>query len=146
MGDEWLWHRFHRGLRSGELEQAVREAETAAGGLPLVVEVVAALQWPPKLDEVDHRPVDPDAVERCRFLSSGGQLTLLARKTARRLRDFGEYESMKTRGKKVLAIPDLDWTSVEILVGVPFRPVRKGGLPAAEVWERVCAPWIQWVR
>lgn len=146
MGRDWVWHPFLRALRSGEFDAAMHDAEAAASGLPLVIEVVASLQYPPKLDDVEDRPVDPDAVDRIRYRWSAGSLTLVQRQTTRGLQALGDTETMPSVGEKIAAIKDLDWTWVEFVVGVPLHPVPTGGLNATEVWERVCAPWMRWVR
>jgi hypothetical protein len=146
MGRDWTWHPFHRALRSGELDEAIVQAEAAANGLPLVVEVVAAVAHPPTTDGDEDRPMDPDAVERIRYRFSGGELSVDERKTASRLSAFGDNEVMGSLGEKIAAIEDLDWTWVEVLIGVPFRPVTSGGLTATELWQRVCAPWTSWLR
>lgn len=146
MGRDWVWHPFLRSLRSGEFDDSMREAEAAAGGLPLVVEVVASMQYPPKLDDVDDRPIDPDAVDRIRYRWSAGSLTLPERETARALKGLEDTETMLSIGEKIASMKDLDWTWVEVVVGVPFRPVASGGLSATEVWERVCKPWLRWLR
>ena len=146
MGRDWTWHPFHRALRSGALDAALVLAESAADGLPLVVEVVAAMVYPPTSEGDEDRPYDPDAVERIRYRFSSGRLSADERKTASRLRAFGDDETIESLGEKIAAIPDIDWTWVEVLIGVPFRPVQSGGLPSTEVWLRACAPWTSWLR
>ena len=146
MRRDWIWHPFARALRSGAMDGSLREAEAAAEGLPLVVEVVASMQYPPRLDDVEDRPVDPDAVERVRYRSKEGSLMLVARRTPAKLQGFSDKESMQSIGEKLASVKDGDWTWLEVLVGVPLRPVERGGLSPTEVWERVCAPWMTWIR
>ena len=146
MGRDWTWHPFFRAVRSGELDASLHDAEAAAGGLPLVVEVVASLQYPPKLDDVEDRPVDPDAVDRIRYRWSTGSLVQVHRQTAGALRALKEVETMSSIGEKIAAIKDLDWTWVEVVVGVPFHPVATGGLAPTDLWQRVCTPWMRWLR
>lgn len=146
MGRDWVWHPFLRALRSGEFDASMRDAEAAAGGLPLVVEVVASMQYPPKLDDAEDRPVDPDAVDRIRYRWSAGSLELVQRQTARALKVLEDTETMPSIGEKIAGINDLDWTWVEVVVGVPFHPAASGGLSPTEVWDRVCKPWMRWLR
>lgn len=146
MRRDWIWHPFVRALRSGAMDDSVQAAEAAADGLPLVVEVVASMQYPPRLEDVEDRPVDPDAVERVRYQSDAGTLRLLARRTPAKLQRLEDHESMQSIGDKLASIEDGDWTWLEVLIGVPFRPIEHGGLAATEVWQRVCAPWSAWIR
>ena len=145
MQRDWTWHPFLRALRAGDIDQALGEAESQADGLPLTVEVVAGLQPPPSL-EADERPIDPDGVDRVRYRVDGGTLRLVKRKSASRLSGLSDRETGQSIGDKIAAIKDLDWTWVEILIGVPFRPLDHGGVTAAEVWRRACAPWVRWLR
>lgn len=146
MANDWQWHAFSRGITSGAVDHDLALAEEAAGGLPLVVEIVASLQWPPKMDGEEDRPVDPDAVERARYRPSGASLELIHRKTPKLLDALDAHETFASIASKVAAMKDADWAWVEVLAGVPFRPVPSGGLTASEVWRRVCAPWLRWVR
>ena len=146
MQNDWLWHAFVRGIASGAVERDLVAAEETAAGLPLVVEVVASLQWPPRLDADEDRPVDPDAVERLRYRASSGALTLVQRKTRTLLKELGDHEDLPSIAAKIRAIDKVDWVWVEVLLGVPFRSVPSGGLTASEVWQRACAPWLRWVR
>lgn len=146
MRRDWIWHPFVRALRSGAMDGSMQEAEAAADGLPLVVEVVASMQYPPRLDDGEDRPVEPDAVERVRYQSEAGSLRLLARRTPAKLQRLDDLESMQSIGENLASVEDVDWTWLEVLIGVPFQPVESGGLTPREVWQRVCAPWRAWIR
>ncbi len=63
-----------------------------------------------------------------------------------RLADLASSESLSSIAQKIEAIEDLDWTWVELLVGVPFRPVAEGAITPTDLWRQVCAPWTQWLR
>lgn len=142
----WRWHTFARAMRSGELDRGMAVAEQAAVGLPLIVAVVASRTWPPESDGQDDRPIDPGGIERAWYRPDGGSLTLLGRETSRWLDALGATESFVSLAAKIDAAEEIDWTWVEILIGVPFTPVPTGGLTSAEVWRRACAPWLGWVR
>lgn len=146
MERDWLWHAFSRGMKSGAVEKDLVSAEEAAAGLPLVVEIVASLQWPPRMDGDEDRPVDPNAVERAWYRPDGGLLTLIGRETPQLLQALATHETLPSIASKIEGMKNADWAWVEILVGVPIRSVPSGGLPASEVWRRVCAPWLPWVR
>ena len=144
MDRTWTWHPFLRALRSGELDGTMRDAAETAEHLPLVVEVAAA----PALARGggDEHPLDLGAADRIRYQWTDGALTTLAARTPTKLDGFGTGETLTSLGERIAQIADLDWTWVEILIGVPFQAVEAGGLPATEVWRRVCAPWMGWVR
>lgn len=146
MDDDWLWHAFSRGIASGAAEKDLISAEEAAAGLPLVVAIIASIQWPPRLDGDEDRPVDPNAVERAWYRPSDGSLTLIGRETSKLLQALDAHETLPSIASKISVMNDVDWTWVEVLAGVPFRPVPSGGLPASEVWRRACVPWLPWVR
>ena len=145
MDRTWTWHPFLRALRSGDLDAAMRDAQAAASGLPLVLEVVAAPTLP-RGGEGDQHPLDPVVAERIRYAWSDDMLALSARRAPMKLREFGERETLASIGERIAQIEALDWTWIEVLIGVPFRPVASAGLPAAEVWTCVCQPWLAWVR
>jgi hypothetical protein len=142
----WLWHPFARAMRSGELDRGLAVAEQAAAGLPLIVEVVASLQWPPKLDGDEDRPIDPDGVERAWYRPEEGSLTLLGMEAPKLLSTLGVNETLASIAAKISAIDHSDWVWVEIMMGVPLVPVPSNGLTAADVWRRACTPWLGWVR
>jgi hypothetical protein len=145
MQRDWVWHPFLRALRSGNITESAHEAAAAADGLPLVLEVAASLQPLPKLDDED-RPMDQDTAERIRYGWNEGTLSIVARDTPKLLMALDDTESLESIGEKIASMKGLNWNWVEILIGVPFRPVASGGLDAMQVWERVCAPWIRWLR
>ncbi len=146
MRHDWLWHAFARGMKSGAVEKDLVVAEAAAEGLPLVVAIVASLQWPPRLDGDEDRPVDEDAVERAWYRPSAGALTLIDRKTPTLLKALDDHETLASMAAKIDAIPKVDWTWVEVLIGVPFQSVPSAGLSGSDVWRRACDPWLRWVR
>ena len=144
LADDWLWQAFLRGMTSGDVEADLIAAEKAADGLPLVVEIVASVQFPPRLATDEDRPVG--SVERAWYRPSGGALTLRGRETPELLAALGTQETMATLAEKIRAMPKVDWAWVEVMVGIPFHSVPSGGLSASEVWRRACAPWLRWVR
>jgi hypothetical protein len=144
MDRTWTWHPFLRALRSGELEATMRGAETAADGLPLVIEVVAGPALPRGGGE--EHPLDVGAADRIRYSVTDDSLVCVKRRTRTKLRKLADAEDLASIGERISQIDDLDWTWVEVLIGVAFRPVATGGLAAMEVWRRVCAPWMTWAR
>jgi hypothetical protein len=88
------------GIALGEIDAALVEAEAAAGGLPLVVAVLAALQPLPRLDDAEDRPLDPDGVERIRYLASDGSLHLVKRETPSRLMPLQAQETAQSIGER----------------------------------------------
>jgi hypothetical protein len=145
MDRTWTWHPFLRALRSGALDESMRDAAAAAQGLPVVLELVAAPTLP-RGGESDQHPLDPVVADRIRYRWSDDTLVRLKARTPTKLREFGEQETLTSVGEKIAQIEALDWTWVEVLVGVPFRPVASGGLASNEVWSRVCQPWLSWIR
>jgi hypothetical protein len=141
---DWRWHRFRRDLVAGVGDEALASARVSAEGLPVCVEVVASRQNLPRMDQSEVRPIDPTAVDRIRYEATDHGLELVARKTPERLVHYGQRETLASIGEKIAAIPDLDWTWVEVLAGVPLRPASDG-LSASEVWRRACEPWLRWV-
>jgi hypothetical protein len=144
MRDNWTWRPFLEAMRTGSTDEVIREAEAAARGLPLVVEIVAAMQDAPERDWV--RPTDRPDAERTLYGCSDGRLEVRRRQTEKLLARLGESETLSSIAGKIEAIPDLDWTWIEIVAGIPFRPVPSAGLSPDEVWRRACAPWMRWVR
>lgn len=146
MDRTWTWHPFARAMREGDLDEQIIHAETASEGLTLRLEVVAAVQGLPSLDGADERPIDSDSVERVRYRIGGGVLTRETARVKTKLTHFADSESASSIGHKIDLIEDLDCTWVEILVGVPFRPVAEAAITPTDLWRRVCAPWSQWLR
>ena len=144
MDRTWTWHPFLRALRSGQLDTTMRDAAAAAEHLPLVLEVAAAPALP--RGGGDEHPLDLGAADRIRYQWTGDSLVRLAARTPTKLAGFGDRETVTSIGERIAQIDALEWTWVEVLIGVPFLPVGSGGLAAAEVWRRVCAPWMGWVR
>ena len=146
VGDDWLWHAFARAMKAGAVDRDLAAAVQAADGLPLSVAIVASIQFPPSLPGDEDRPVNPDGVERAWYQPSDGSLTLRGRETPKLLTVLDTHETFASIAAKIDAVEGVDWTWVEVLVGVPFRAVPTGGIPASEVWRRACAPWLRWVR
>ncbi len=144
MDRTWTWHPFVRALRSGELDGTMRNAAKAAEHLPLVVEVAAAPALPK--GGGDEHPLDLGAADRIRYQWTDGALTTLAARTPTKLAGFSSVETLTSLGDRIAQIGALDWTWVEVLIGVTFRSIGSGGLGPSEVWRRVCAPWMGWVR
>lgn len=94
----------------------------------------------------EDRPIDPDGIERAWYRPDGGALTLVGREPSKWLRTLSVNETFASIAAKIDAVDDIDWAWVEVLIGVPFRPVPSGGLAASDVWRRACAPWLRWVR
>ena len=144
MQDDWVWHDFARAMESGVMDGTLRTAEVAAGDLPVVVEIVIGVQLVPERDWV--RPTDSPDAERILYQSSNGRLLVCRRQTGTMLEKLGDSETLASIAHKISSVPDLDWTWIEILAGVPMRPVLGAGISPDEVWRRACAPWLGWVR
>jgi hypothetical protein len=144
MQDDWRWHDFAHAMASGVADGALRGAEVAASSFPVVVEIVIAVQFAPERDW--DRPTDRPDAERILYQSSNDRLLLRQRQTGAMLEKLDASETLASIARKIDAVADLDWTWIEILAGVPFRPVAGGGMSPDEVWRRACAPWMEWVR
>lgn len=145
MDPSWTWHRFIRAMLSGEIDAQIERASVIAEGLPVHLEVVAALGSPPSLDGADERPVDGEVVDRVRYRFSDGQLSREAAQVESRLGALSATESAAPIAEKISAMDDLDWTWVEILIGVPFRPMAEAPISPTDLWRRVCEPWLRWL-
>jgi hypothetical protein len=145
MHRDWIWHSFVRALLAGAVDDDLANAERAADGLGLVVEIVAGMQHPPRLEQDEDRPVDAASSERIRFSVDGGALNCAASSATDLLSAVGNRESLASIGGKLTAMKNADWIWLEVLIGVPLRPAADG-LAANEVWQRVCAPWLAWLR
>ena len=139
---DWTWHPFVRGIRSGQVDRDLVAAESAADGMPLIFLIATSTAYPRDPDD-DWHPLD---VERVWYSASGGRLSRRGRDSGARLAGFEDRETMVTILDRLEATPDIDWTWIDLYIGVPFRPVPEGGQSPDEVWRKACEPWRQWVR
>lgn len=143
--DDWIWRPFVREMATGRVEQDLTAAATAAGELPLLFTIRSAIQDLPRLEEAEDRDRFKAEVLWYRpgdgYLEQAGfhQPDVLAAV-------LGTTETLASIAEKLGKVRDIDWRWVEIFIGIPFRRVADGGLPASEVWKRACAPWLAWVR
>jgi hypothetical protein len=146
MANNWTWHAFLRGMRTGDVDASLAQATEAAADMPLRIAVIAGPQAPGRLDPNDQpRGLDP---ERVWFEIEGGRLRRRGDERVEVLRALGHNETFATLAAALDAVPprDLDWRWIEILAGIPFRRDTLGALSASEVWRQACAPWLRWVR
>lgn len=145
MHDDWIWRAFVREMGTGRVEHDLRAAEDAAGELPLLFTLRAAIQDLPRLEEFEDR--DRFKGEVLWYRPRGGRLEREGSHQPDVLAAaLDGTETLASIAEKVRLIPDVDWRWVEFFIGIPFRRVAEGGLPASEVWNRACAPWLAWVR
>lgn len=145
MDDGWIWRAFFREMSAGRVEGDLIAAEAAADGLPVVLAIVTAIEDLPGLEQGEHR--ERDKGETVWYIATGGKLERAGEHDPSVLaRSLDARETLPSVARKIAALEDLDWRWVEILIGVHFEHVEKGGMAAAEVWARACAPWTSWLR
>ena len=146
MGRDWTWHPFHRALRSGALDEAIVHAESAADGLPLVVEVVAAVAYPRRAMATRtgrwiRMPSSAFGIgSRVAIFSVGREEDGVPSSRLWRSRNDG-IAGRKDRGDRR---PRLDLGGSSDRRALSARPER--WTRPTEVWQRVCAPWKSWLR
>ena len=72
MNDGWIWRAFFQGMSDGRVERDMFAAQEAAGGLPLVVAIVTAIEDLPGLEQDEHR--ERDRGETVWYTAVGGTL------------------------------------------------------------------------
>lgn len=145
MNNGWTWRSFVSEMGTGRVGRDLAVAVEAAGDLPVLVTVVTAVQDLPSLEQGEERTRgNPEYVW---YRPASGHLERAGEHNggdvARRLH---QTETMTSLANNILAIPDIDWRWVEIMIGIPFERVGQGGLTPSDVWHHACSPWRAWLR
>lgn len=151
MDDTWRWHRqLWQALFSDELPDAAARAADIAG-CPLEIIVDGAYITSPSQipgDNPRDSGTDFDVV-RLRY-TDGGLSPKDATTPGDLLTPLATADSFFGLGAAMESIPKLDWMWVDFHVGLCLEFADDASDPnvwtPTDVWQRVCAPWLNWVR